>query len=181
MSAAAKAEERAAKHAFAIEKRMIRACSAERSMWPHQAQAIIDMREGERSGTGGWTALGLDEFEDWLEKPEIAMSIGKAKKIAATLAAYQMAGFDDPNELGRHPWSKVYVTAAAVRAGLLTPEQALEQVAAMRKPELEREMRKLKANDGTDGDGDDLEPEEWTCPTCGATRTGTPPPMAVAA
>lgn len=159
-------KEEAAAEAFKITQRMNDARKAEASVWPHQAMAIIDIRE-----VKGWTALNLESFPEWCAQLDVPIGVDKAKKLAATLSAFLDVGYDDLERLGECSYSKLSVTAAQVRGfkdpetGELVqidPEEAIGDALVLPKPELEIKY----AGGGSAPLNADDEPDKWVCPEC---------------
>lgn len=139
-----------------IHGRLLKSTTAARTMWVHQAQAILDMR-----ACKGWKDLGYESQEEWLTQPEIDLTPSTARKLARVLTVFVEAGIE-PDEIAEVSPYQLAVTTRAVAAGEVEPERAIADAKSMHKSELEvRYAEDLDA--ALDADG---EPEKWSCPTC---------------
>lgn len=163
-------QEKAAADAYAITERMNEARLVESSSWPHQAQAVIDIRE-----VKGWKALGLASFSEWCAQLDVPIGVSKAKKLAATLSAFTDAGFDDFEMLGACNYSNLAITAAFVRNPdcELDAETAVGDVLVLRRPDLEAKLDDLASGKSQRLDAD-AEPDKWRCPHCFTVKARMP-------
>lgn len=142
--------------AHEIHDRLIKSTAATRTMWPHQAQAIADMRNCK-----GWKDLNYESMAEWLTQPEINMKPSWARKLAGMLEVFTDRGATIEQLADCDP-SNLAITVRAVRAGEAEFERAIADVKSMHRSELE-----IRYSEDPDAplNADD-EPEKWKCPQC---------------
>lgn len=142
--------------AHEIHQRLLESTTAARSMWVHQAQAILDMR-----ACKGWKDLGFESQAEWLTQPEIDLTPSTARKFAWVLEVFTEVGVSAGEIREVSPFA-LAVTARSVKAGEVEPDRAIADAKAMHRTELE-----VRYSEALEGElNADAEPEKWTCPTC---------------
>lgn len=167
--------EAAAAAAFEIDQRVRLNLKAMRGMWVQLAQ---DLHRFNRSEL--WRDLGHDSFERWLMDPGLELERRWTYNLIATYEQLVVQRGVEPARLAELQVSKVGEVLPAVRRGQVSVDEALEDAAQLRRPDLELKYRGAGA-DGVSAGPDtgtavrtEREPVWKTCPHCGSTYQARP-------
>lgn len=165
----------AAEAAFIVDQRLKATVRRMRGMWVELARDLYRFHQGEL-----WRDLGAESFEKWLGDPELDL---ERRWVYDVMAMYKQLVVDRGVEVSRLQElqvSKVREVVPAIRRGLVTVEEALEDATELRRADLEIKYRG-RASDGVTAGPDqstavrtEREPEWKKCSCCGSMIQTTP-------
>ena len=142
-----------------LDRDIRRCCQGIRRVWIHLAADLHEVHDNR-----AWEVLGHDSFEAWLADPEIDLN---PRHVYRMIQVYRELVIDrrvPPGALEGAEVTKVAVVLPAIRAGTVTPEEALSDAATLSRSDLHdgyvtgNPRAPLAAEN---------EPEWHDCPDCG--------------
>lgn len=161
--------EAAARLAFAADRLIKNKILAMRQTWISLMGDLYEFQKAEL-----WRDLGHRSFEAWLADPEVEL---ERRYVYDLISMHQQLVVDrgiDPSRLQELKVSKIREVMPAIRRGIVTVDEGLEDAARLTRSDLELRYRG-KASDGVTAGPDtstevrtEQEPEWRRCPSCGS-------------
>ena len=134
-----------------------------RAEWVRMAEALYEFRD-----IHGWKALGCETMEEWLAGPEIGLS---RRYVFQLIDAYRTLVIDHQvpaAQLEDYEVTKIREVLPAIRREEVTVAEALADVRALARSDLERRYRSGEHRDGGTQLDAGREPVWETCQACGS-------------
>lgn len=144
-----------ADRAFELERQVVDGCRAIRQAWILLAGYLSEMQRDELC-----RSLGYDTFTEWLASPEISLSRSHAYALIGAYREFVIEHGLNVELVGAVEASKLAVTLPAVRAELVSADQALDDATSLSRSDLREKYRDPTARLNT-------EKERPICPSCG--------------
>lgn len=139
-----------ADEAFTLQQQVVEQVAGQRSSWVALAGRLSDFHAGK-----GWTALGLESFNEWLGQPEISLSRAEAYAMISAWRELAVEREVDLDRLAKLDISKVAVVLPAIKDGRVDVDAALADCEALSRSDLRGEYQSKDAA------------EYRLCETCG--------------
>lgn len=102
------------------------------TLWMIAAEACYHLREGQ-----GWQHLGYGSLNEYLAQPELGVERSKFLKLARIWDVFAVEGRVPRERLAGLAWTKLLVTQPSVSAGEITAADAIDDVGALARRDLE--------------------------------------------
>lgn len=167
--------EAAARHAYQVDQQIRANLKRMRGMWVELAHDLYAFHQARL-----WRDLGYESFEKWLADPGVEIERRWCYDLMATYEQLVVERGVEPSRLQELAVSKVREVLPAIRRGMVTVEDGLNDAAELRRPDLEARYRGA-ASDGRTAGPDtstavrtEREPEWRRCSCCGSMIQVTP-------
>lgn len=129
-----------ADEAFSLQEQVVEQVAGQRSSWVALAARLASFHSGR-----GWTALGIESFNEWLGQPEISLARAEAYAMIAAWRELVEEREIDPERLGALDISKVAVVLPAIKEGRVSVDQALADCEVLSRSDLRGEYQSKDA------------------------------------